>query len=87
MTKADFCWAKRRARFDPLVALDVIKAKMVSRGCECVAVVEWEKMSDLECRIRRDARGRQTVLRVDIEMLFKATFGHQFYLTSSYIAK
>ena len=30
---------------DPLKALDVIKAKMVSGGREFVAVVEWEKMS------------------------------------------
>ena len=62
---------------------------MVSRGCEFVAVVEWQKMSlgGLRLRVLDQTRSKRLEncaagLRGcrDIEIMFRATSGHQIYM-------
>ena len=38
-----------RNKLDPVEAYKTIQAKMISTGCELVAVVEWEKGSSMPC--------------------------------------
>ena len=42
-----------QGELDPLKAFKVIEAKMISRGCELVAVVEWEKRGTVSDNVGR----------------------------------
>ena len=55
-----------RGEGDPLKALKAIEAKMISKGCQLVAVVEWEKG---RCTALRPFGRGKTVLKVRLVVL------------------